>query len=168
MTTPGLSHYEELAKKTSDAKIRADIRAILALPPDQKSAQGSTPRFVQGSLRQRYGPDGSKFPDSQATRLSQAANILALVDQWVKKTTPTLPPQDPGEAIPGPGPLPNPLNGITSILSFLGKLADPAFLLRIGEFILGVMLIGVGAAKLSDSVQDTIIKVLPATKALVK
>ena len=164
MTTPGTTHYEELAKKTSDAKIKADIRAILALPPDQKNTQGSTPRFVQAGLRDRYGNDGSRFPESRTTRTSEAANILALYDQWIKKTVPTMPPQDPGEATPGLGPLPN----FGSILDFLKKLFDPNIWLRVGEFIMGVLLIGVGAAKLSDNVQSNIIKFIPAARGLVK
>jgi hypothetical protein len=160
----------------SDSKIRSDIRAILALPPDKPSPQGSTPRFVQSHLRNAYGATGAGFPGmipadrakgliaATATRESEAANIQVLYQQWVLNTVPTLPHEDPGEATPGIGPvkIPNPLAFLQNLWSVI---TSKEFWIRLGEGILGVILIAVGMAKVSDRA-DSLVSKIPALKGL--
>lgn len=56
--------------------------------------------------------------------------------------------------------------GITSALDFLNKLADPHLWLRVGEVVLGLLLIGVGAAKLSGAAKDIVSSIPLAGKAI--
>jgi hypothetical protein len=136
----------------SDTAVQGEIRAILALPSSTKSSTGLSIKFVQDHLRNAYGSDGKGFPGripadrqqgliaANATAVSEAANIQVLYAQWVLGTVATLPNEDPGRAEAGLGPLPNPLSGLQSLLGFLG---NPV---RLGELVVGVVMVGVAFA----------------------
>ena len=64
-------------------------------------------------------------------------------------TTPE--PLIPGTNIQVPS-LPNPLSGIEAVGNFFNKLGEASTWLRIGEFILGLLLLTVGIAKITDTV----------------
>lgn len=66
-----------------------------------------------------------------------------------KATNPDGPLPDPGAATPGVGPVSG--LGITSILDFLKLLTKPQTWLRVGEVVLGIVLVGVAVAKITEN-----------------
>jgi hypothetical protein len=74
------------------------------------------------------------------------------------------PPHAPGvlPKLSGPG------NILDVLKTLLADITNPEWWLRVGEFLLGLLLVGVGAAKLSDRTNDVLLKYLPLMKGLVK
>lgn len=180
MTSP---HGGVAGPNFTDADFRKMIAKIIA-SPSPKPGVGGTPgpnsfQQEQAKLKKYYGASGGWWPEPGLSNWAKAngvpddahlkLSVMNEIEENYKLATTgqgtVLPHEDPGAAQAGIGPLPNPLAFLSNLWAIL---SNPNTWLRIGEFLLGAILVGVGAAKISSGAQDVILKYAPAMAKLVK
>lgn len=115
--------------------------------------------FDDGSLKKKWGSDRPDHPSLQN-------QYGALLGDQRKKIHDEVPQPDPGRADAGIGPLPVIGDIFAAINKLIGALLNAQFWLRFGEVLLGLLLVGVGAAKLSDKAAQAIRHVPLAGKVI--
>jgi hypothetical protein len=167
----------------TDADFRRMITRIIASPsPPALSSPGATSpgpnsfQQEQAKLRKYFGILGGKWPEPGLRDYANATGVAndgsfrlsvqnEIEENYVLATTgkgTVQPHEDPGEATPGIGPIPNPLS---SIVDFLRLLANPHTWIRVGEFAIGAILLAVGTnAALKQGLGSNAPQIKPPTK----